>query len=254
MYNHTTQSHNCVLPLTSSVFGPYDFGWALLSILMDFLRQEHCGKWGKAKQSALRIWGAELIKTSFEEQRDAPNVSSMLGMQVFMLRLSLCRLHDSPQMLFFAYLSFHSFSLNLQQYTSMNSVLSLAVLFSLYWYLVPRVEKWLFLSLFSLFSVGTTAAQSAAGSVTPWTQMTSTPARPLAPTSTPHLSHAETWMNRSVIETRASWSTESETSAEVHMRNNFKAWFSFHLEKLFSQNKLKWFYYFIWLSVSLFYR
>lgn len=141
--NHTTHLTTVLLPLTSGVFSPYDFGWALLSILMDFVRQEHCGKWGKAKQSALRIWGAQLIKTSFEEQRDAPNVSSMMGMQVFMLRLSLCRLHGSPQMLFCAYLSFHSYSLNLhfpyyaEMSASRNSFLFLTVFFSLCWYLIP---------------------------------------------------------------------------------------------------------------------
>ncbi len=105
-----------------------------------------------------------------------------------------------------------------------------------------NIEKWLFLSLFSLFSVGTTVAQSAAGSVTPWTQMTSTPARPLAPTSTPHLSHTETWMNRSVIDTRASWSTESETSPEVQLQNIIQ--FSF-VEIIFTKFTLKWFYYLI---------
>lgn len=141
-------------------------------------------------------------------------------------------------LLFSAYLSFHSYSLNLHfpYYAEQSASVNLSPFYLLqcsFHFIdilsLRNVEKWLFLSLFSLFSVGTTAAQTAAGSVTPWTQMTSTPARPLAPTSTPHLSHTETWMNRSVIDTRASWSTESETSAEVHVRNNFKTLFSFHI-------------------------
>lgn len=154
---------------------------------------------GIAKQSVLRIWGAELIKTSFEEQKDAPNVSSMMGMQVFMLSLSRCRLHGSPQMLFL--LTFPSFpTLYVHIFHIMLIILNPCILFyysrSSFHYVdimfLRNLENKLFLSLSSLFSVGTTAAQSAAGSVTPWTQMTSTPARPLAPTSTPHLSHTET--------------------------------------------------------------
>lgn len=145
-----------------------------------------------------------------------------------MLSLSRYRLHGSPQMLFL--LTFPSIpTLYVHIFHIMLIILNPCILFyfsqSSFHYtdimFLRNLENKLF---FSLFSVGTTAAQSAAGSVTPWTQMTSTPARPLAPTSTPHLSRTETQMNRSVIDTkgnfRASWSTESETSVELHMGNH----------------------------------
>lgn len=230
-----SQSLNCVFPLTSSVFGPYGFGWALLSILIDFVRQEHCGKWGKAKQSALRIWGAELIKTSFEEQRDAPNVSSMMGMQVFMLRQSLCRLHYSPQMLFSAYLSFHSYSLNLhfpypEQSASVNSVSSHAVLFSLYWYLVPQKCREMTVPLSFLFFLSWDDSSSVSSGISDTldTDDLNTSSSLSSYVNTPSVPHRD--VDEQVSHWyRASWSTESETSAEVHMRNNFKTLFSFHL-------------------------
>ncbi len=163
-------------------------------------------------------------------------------------------------LLFSAYLSFHSYSLNLhfpyyaEQSASVNSVLSLAVLFSLYWYLVPQKcrEMTVPLSFLFVLSWDDSSSDSSGISDTLDTDDLNTSSSLSSYVNTPSVPH------RDVDEQVSHWYQSlmvyrirniCRSSHEKQLQNIIQ--FSV-IEIVFTKCTLNWFYYFIWLSMSLF--